>query len=125
MAHDFDPDLLAQSLASLPAERQVAATERLEHFLNGLATYESIIDCVNELGGCAPEGYDTLIDAYGLIIDQVTFHKPHTLRFSGANHLGQRAVVVAHYSQVSVCVTYVLRDSPQAPRREMGFHTLE
>ncbi len=108
-----------------PAVQQVAATKELQHFLDGRATYSAIVDCVHELSGNAPEHHDTLIDAFGLIIDQVTFQKPHTLRLGGTDDLGQRAVVVAHYSQVAVRVSYIPRTAPDAPSREMGFHTVE
>ena len=107
-----------------PVVRQIAATERLQDFLDGTATYDAIVDCVHELSADAPEDHDTLIDAFGLIIDKVTFQKPHTFRFSGSDHLGHRAVVVAHYSQVSVRITYVPRITPDTPAREMGFHTV-
>jgi hypothetical protein len=99
-----------------------AVAKNIQHFLDGQSIYDAIVYSVDQLRNTAPEDCDTLIQAFGLTIDKVTFHHPHTLIFSGTDDLHHRTEVVAHYTQVIVQITYVPRVDPNVSR-VIGFHT--
>jgi len=101
----------------------LASSEHLQSLLDGESTFRAIHNSVQDLSNGAPEDHDTLIAAFGLIIDQVRFQHPHTLILSGTDDSGNRSSVVAHFSQIVIRVIYLPRVSDEAPR-EVGFHTI-
>ena len=105
------------------AQSLLASSQAMESLLDGQSTFVAIHDSVQDLSNSAPEDHDTLIAAFGLIIDQVRFQHPHTIILSGTDDSGNRSSVVAHFSQIVIRVIYLPRVSEDAPR-EVGFHTI-
>lgn len=105
------------------ARLMVESSQALQSLLDGESTFAAIHDSVQDLNQSAPEDHDTLIAAFGLIVDQVRFQHPHTIILSGTDDSGNRSSVVAHFSQIVIRVIYLPRVSDGA-RREVGFHTI-
>ena len=101
----------------------LASSQSLQSLLDGESTFAAIHDSVQDLRESAPEDHDTLIAAFGLIVDQVRFQHPHTIVLSGSDDSGNRSSVVAHFSQIVIRVIYLPRVSEDSPR-EVGFHTI-
>ena len=101
----------------------LASSQHLQSLLDGERTFAAIHESVQNLSDSAPEDHDTLIAAFGLIIDQVRFQHPHTIVLSGLDDSGNRSSVVAHFSQIVIRVVYLPRQANEAPR-EVGFHTI-
>jgi hypothetical protein len=99
------------------------STDALHALLDGSSTFIAIQDSVEQLRESAPDDHDTLIAAFGMIVDEVRFQQPHTIVFSGTDESGYRGSIVAHFSQIVIRVVYVPR-TPDVPRREVGFHTI-
>lgn len=101
----------------------LASFQSLHSLLDGESTFGAIHDSVQDLSERAPEDHDTLIAAFGLIVDEVRFQHPHTIILGGFDDGGYRSSVVAHFSQIVIRVVYLPRISEQSPR-EVGFHTI-
>jgi len=104
-------------------EALLASAQSLEGLLDGSGTFAAIKDSVEQLSATAPANHDTLIAAFGLIVDEVRFQHPHTIVLCGTDEAGNRSSVVAHFSQLVIRVIYLSRQPESAPR-EIGFHTL-
>ena len=104
-------------------QRLVASSEHLESLLDGQSTFLAIQNSVNNLRKETPENHDTLIAAFGLIIDEVAFQHPHTIILSGVDNSGNHSSIVAHFSQLIIQVIHVKREEEAEPK-EMGFHAL-
>lgn len=99
------------------------SSKSLQSLLDGESTFDAIYESVQTLSESAPEDHDTLIAAFGLIVDEVKFQNPHTIVLSGFDDMGNRSSIVAHFSQIVIKIIYLPRRGEEQPR-EVGFHAL-
>ncbi len=69
----------------------------LSHFLSGEAAFKALRKEVEALVKLAPTDHDVLIEAFGILVRDVRFIKPHTLLFRGVSGAGHETSVIIHF----------------------------
>lgn len=93
--------------------------ERQQRLASGEATYKALITAVKALIAKAPPECDVLIEAFGILVQDVKFIQPHTFIFLGCDEEGNATCAVVHFSQVITKV--VFRPKTGAERVITGF----
>src|SRR6266487_2405087 len=91
----------------------------LPHLLSGSATFDALVNAVEQLSRVAPDDCDVIVEVGDLAILNARFIEPHTLSFEGLNQDGHRASIVIHFSQLHARVIY--RPKRGASRIITGF----
>ena len=110
------PDYPVPQIPYLPDPAIMAGRDTVDAMhtlMSGDATFAALKDAVNEIRSRAPEDHDVLIQAFNILVSEVSFLYPHTLLLSGFNHSGHRTVVVVHYSQMIAHVVYLPKRGPE------------
>ncbi len=104
------------SLSLLPKPEVRATQEQtrvLGSLLSGRATFQALIDAVQELARLAPDDCDVLILVNDVSILKVRFIEPHTFSFEGFDQNGHRTWIVIHFTQLTARVVYLPKRGPQ------------
>ncbi len=93
----------------------------LSHFLSGEAAFKALRKEVEALVKLAPTDHDVLIEAFGILVRDVRFIKPHTLLFRGVSGAGHETSVIIHFTQLVAHIVYMPKKGPE--RVITGFAT--
>lgn len=104
---NFQFELPSPILPVLPDFDDVELEPSLAHYLCGEATFNALVEMVEEGQAKAPQDHDVLIYACGLLVKHVEYKEPHTLVLTGTNGNGHHTAAVAHFTQLVAHVVCV------------------
>jgi hypothetical protein len=112
-------DLMAPKMSPQPdpaikaGEITVEAMEKVQNLMTGVATFNALRVAADQIAQAAPADDDVVIEAFGIVVTNVSFAQPHMLLLGGRDKDGNTTIVVAHYSQIVARVVYQPKQGPE------------